>query len=57
VAELRGEPTLGERVSRADYERAVAERDRKWLGGVEESEPAQDRWERTYQQQAALWRA
>src|SRR6266852_708537 len=42
VAELRNEPMLGERVSRADYERAIVERDRKWLGGVEESEPTQD---------------
>src|SRR5438552_84022 len=57
VAELREEPILGERVSRADYERAIAERDRTWLGGAEESEPAQDRWERTYRQQGTLWRA
>ena len=57
MAELREEPILGERVSRADYERAIAERDRTWLGGAEESEPAQDRWERTYRQQGTLWRA
>ena len=57
IAELREEPILGERVSRADYERAIAERDRTWLGGAEESEPSQDRWERTYRQQEALWRA
>src|SRR5207302_5990776 len=57
VAELREEPILGERVSRADYERAIAERDRIWLGSAEESEPGQDRWERTYRQQEALWRA
>jgi len=36
---------------------AIAERDRTWLGGAEESEPAQDRWERTYRQQGTLWRA
>ena len=57
IAELREEPILGERVSRADYERAIAERDRIWLGGAEETEPSQDRWERTYRQQEALWQA
>jgi hypothetical protein len=57
VAELRDEPLLGERISRADYEREIVERDRKWVGAEEESEPGKDRWEKTYRQQESLWRA
>ena len=57
VAELREEPMLGERISRSDYEKEIVERDKKWLGAEEESEPGQYRWERTYRQQESLWRA
>ncbi len=55
VAELRDEPALGGRVSRAEYAHQIALRDRKWLGAPEQSEPG-DRWENAYRQQEALWR-
>ena len=57
IAELREEPNLGERVSRANYEKEIVQRDRKWMGAEEASEQGKDRWERTYRQQGTLWRA
>ena len=56
AAELRDDPALGARVSRAEYARQIAERDRTWLGAPEQSEPIGDRWEKAYRQQEALWR-
>ena len=56
VESLRGEPGLGARLPRAEYERLIEARDREWLESPEESE-LPDRLEHKYREERALWQA
>ena len=54
VEELRQDACLGGRLSQAQYSDDIAARDREWFEGGE-SPLLEDRWERVYQRQEALW--
>jgi hypothetical protein len=56
VESLRGEPGLGARLPRAEYERLIEARDREWLESPEESD-LPDRLEHKYREERALWQA
>ena len=56
VEALRGEPGLGARLPRGEYERLIEERDREWLESREESN-LPDRLEKKYQEERAAWQA
>jgi hypothetical protein len=54
VDAVRDDPSLGGRVSRIEYERLIAERDREWLeSGKEPNLP--DRLEKKYNEERAVW--
>lgn len=54
---LRGEPRLGVRVPRAEYEAQIEARDREWFGSeTNASVRLEDAWERKYQEEARAWR-
>ena len=54
---LREDPQLGGRLSRGEYQRQIAERDRQWLHLPPQTEFAEDRWEKTYREQEAACQA
>jgi hypothetical protein len=54
VAALRGDPGLGGRVSRSEYDRLVLERDREWLD-VTEAASLPDRFEQQYAEERSAW--
>jgi hypothetical protein len=56
VDALRADPDLGGRVSRAEYERQIEERDREWLAPPEEPD-FQARLERKYREEQSAWQA
>ena len=56
VEALRGEPGLGARLPRAEYERLIEERDREWLQSRDESS-LPDRLEQRYREERVAWQA
>jgi hypothetical protein len=54
VRRLRALPELGGRLSCADYERLVEERDREWQGAPQENN-LEDRLENAYQKEREAW--
>lgn len=54
VDAVRSDPGFGGRVSRADYERSIAERDREWLE-TNEASTLPDRLEKKYGEERRAW--
>jgi len=54
VDRFRQDPTLGNRLSQAEYVADIASRDREWLGRDADTEAVEDKWEKAYRRQEAL---
>jgi hypothetical protein len=57
IESLRANPALGGRLPRAEYDRAIKERDREWLESGAEESALPDRLEHRYREERALWQA
>ncbi len=56
VAGLRDDPVVGNRLGRAEYVGRVKDRDRAWLG-EECHEDLEERWEKAYRAEEAVWQS
>jgi hypothetical protein len=57
IESLQANPALGGRVSRAEYDRMIEQRDREWLQSATEELDLPGRLEHKYGEERALWQA